>query len=848
MRKCFSKCLDKQKNDSQYSVKTSSNIESEPCEVKPRSSHIVDIPLSTSSRSYLLTILEKSILFRKVPKAAFQDLIKQFKLLVIEKNKEIQKQDMKLSALYTLSTGEASFLNNGKSVGPCSRSGFISELDFLFDNKRRLSVKTNTKCSIWTIDRSFCVNLFSEIPRMNIENLKLALTKSKLLKGFPDLIKIEILKIAFPLEFYDDEFIISKSYETGYFFIVFSGKVELLYGNFEEVIGPGDIFGDLTFFMSGNDGVVARALGKVEVFAVRTETFQEAAGSDYLSKFFRKILFNIMISDEYAQDIPIHLMKKLVDSFKISEVPQGKVAIVNSKVLSKKLIIMIHGNIASATNCFKGQQLFGFFNENHLKVGTGKYICQKNSIIAELSTSDVGKITGCSYETYINEVALQVELSKVPFFSLIDKKHLSTLIKQAELKKYNKGDWIYKEKEQANSFFCVTQGSVGIYEENDFLFRFDVSGVFGETCFKLNRRENSAQALNLVVCYEFPKLELSMVMNEFLSDFIEKSVYYFRKLHYDNFILQPPLMTVKSREYCISLSTQSPHKYLVETINKSKVQNIDSFFLIIDQKCALIQISHPSMLRFIRTVSNPTHVLFIYEYLEYTTLDWFLGSPLDSLLSKFIICSLCNTLSYIHSKDILHRNICPLSIAIDPFGWVKLVAYKYIKQCKDRSYTLLDTSAAYKSKETLEGAGYLKASESWSLGVVLYEMLTGTLPFGIGYRDSPVEMTEKVINGKLIVPESVSIEDKEVILMLMNENYKKRAKCSEVLKLQWADGFKVFDGNNGMAKSPLRYLKGGKFFVNSNKFSWGRLSRKNTNTNATKVSEVCEELEWDEYF
>ena len=66
------------------------------------------------------------------------------------------------------------------------------------------------------------------------------MSKSKLLKGFPDLVKIEILKIAFPLEFYEDELIISKSYETGYFFIISSGKVELIYENCEEVIGFND--------------------------------------------------------------------------------------------------------------------------------------------------------------------------------------------------------------------------------------------------------------------------------------------------------------------------------------------------------------------------------------------------------------------------------------------------------------------------------------------------------------------------------------------------------------------------------------------------------------------------------
>ena len=846
MRKCCSKCFGKAKNDSNYSVKTTLNIESEPPETKPRNSHIVDIPLSTSSRSYLFTILESSILFRLVPKSTHQDLVKQFKLLVIEKNKEIQKQDMKLSALYTLNTGEASFLNNGKFVGPCPKSGFISELDFLFDNKRKLSVKTSTRCSIWTIDRNICANLFLDIPQFYIEKLKVALSKSKLMSGFTDLVKVEILKIAFPLEFYEDEVIISHSYETGYFFIISSGKVVLQYGSCEEIIGPGEVFGDLTIFMSGFDGVVAKALEKVEVFAIRVEALQEVAGPEYLVKFFRKIVFNVMTSDEYAQDIPAHLMKKLVESFKFSEIPQGKIVIANNKVLYKKVIVLIHGNIASNTNCFKNQQLIGFYNENHLKIGTGKYICQKNSVIAELSASDLEKIIRCNYETYINEISIQVELRKIPFFSLIDRKYLGNLIKKAELKKYNKDDWIYKEKEFACSLFCVIQGSVGIFEENNFLFRFDISSVFGETCLKLSKRENSAKALNLVVCYEFPKTEFAMLINDFVSDFIEKSVYYFKTVYYDNFILQPPLMTIKGREYCISTSAQGPHKYFIEVINKSKVHDNDSFFLIIDQKCALVQVSHPSLQRFLRTVSNPTQVLFIYEYLEYTTLDWFMSSSPNPSLSRFLILSLCNTLSYLHNKDILHRNICPSNIAIDQQGWVKLVGYKYMKQCKDRSYTTLDTSPAYKAKETLEGSGYLKASESWSLGVILYEMLTGKLPFGIGYRDSPFEMTEKVLNSNLEVPDSVSAEDKEVILLLMNENYKKRIKCKDVLKLQWASAFKIFDGNNIMGKSPLRNLTGGKLFVNCLKFSWRSLSRKNTT--GTKVSEAAQEFEWDEYF
>ena len=147
------------------------------------------------------------------------------------------------------------------------------------------------------------------------------------------------------------------------------------------------------------------------------------------------------------------------------------------------------------------------------------------------------------------------------------------------------------------------------------------------------------------------------------------------------------------------------------------------------------RLHHPNIVSFYRFVQREKGSYIVMEYVKGVLLKEYLkASPslMDCLLKSSI--QLCSALSHAHAKGIVHRDIKPANILVSPEGLVKITDFGVAKDLLNNlpRITLegsLVGTVTYMSPEQILGQDVTPLSDLYSLGVTLYELSTGSLPF-----------------------------------------------------------------------------------------------------------------------
>ena len=147
------------------------------------------------------------------------------------------------------------------------------------------------------------------------------------------------------------------------------------------------------------------------------------------------------------------------------------------------------------------------------------------------------------------------------------------------------------------------------------------------------------------------------------------------------------------------------------------------------------RLHHPNIVSFYRFVQREKNSYIVMEYIKGIVLKEYLKaspSPMDCLLKSSI--QICSALSHAHSKGIVHRDIKPANILVSPEGIVKITDFGVAKDLLNNlpRITLkgsLIGTVTYMSPEQILGHDVTPLSDLYSLGVTLYELSTGSLPF-----------------------------------------------------------------------------------------------------------------------
>ncbi|WP_276857670.1 Stk1 family PASTA domain-containing Ser/Thr kinase [Intestinimonas timonensis] len=185
-----------------------------------------------------------------------------------------------------------------------------------------------------------------------------------------------------------------------------------------------------------------------------------------------------------------------------------------------------------------------------------------------------------------------------------------------------------------------------------------------------------------------------------------------------------------------------------------------------DESQAVAMLSHPNIMA-VYDVSRSEQVEYIVmELIDGITLKQYMqrkGGPLSWKESLHFITQIMKALSHAHGRGIIHRDIKPQNIMVLRDGSIKVTDFGIARLASAAQSTLTQEalgSVHYISPEQARGSRIDGRSDIYSAGVVLYEMLTGRLPFE---GDTPVSVAIQHINSIPLAPRELNPDIPEAL-------------------------------------------------------------------------------------
>ena len=234
----------------------------------------------------------------------------------------------------------------------------------------------------------------------------------------------------------------------------------------------------------------------------------------------------------------------------------------------------------------------------------------------------------------------------------------------------------------------------------------------------------------------------------------------------------------------------------IKAINKSKLKNnLDDLLLITKQIETLKILKHRNIVTLYEIYESKKYIYLITEYLSGKDL-------IEKLIHKKrfneeealrIFFQLLDALTYMHKMNICHRNLRAEHILFDKNNRPKIVGFGFSSFYEpNKTIGGAYGSLCYACPEILDEIQYNpELADVWSLGVILYVLVCGYLPFS---DEDDIKNRDLIVSGSIEFPQELSTKLKDLLKHMLDVNPNKRYNFLRVAKHPWIKpyGIKIF--------------------------------------------------------
>ncbi|XP_051541562.1 cGMP-dependent protein kinase 1-like isoform X2 [Myxocyprinus asiaticus] len=450
------------------------------------------------------------------------------------------------------------------------------------------------------------------------------------------------------------------------------------------------------------------------------------------------------------------------------------------------------------------------------------YNCTRTATVTALTDIKLWAIDRQGFQTIMMRTGLLKHsnymefLRSVPSFKTLTEDVLSKVADILEETHYNDGDYIIRQGATGDTFFIISEGQVRVThqksanEEPVFLYTLSRGDWFGEQALKgEDVRTANVTAVTDVMCLVVDRESFKQLIggldgvsnklyeSEEVKAKLEAEAAFFSSMSLNDFRVICTLgVGGFSRVELVQLKNDHSRSFAMKVLKKRHILDMSQQGHILSERRIMMEAHSPFTVRLYRTFRDSKCLYMLLEAClggELWTLLRDSGSFNDST-TRFYAGCVVEALAFLHCRGIIYRDLKPENIILDHRGYAKLVDFGFAKKvCLGKKTWTFCGTPEYVAPEIILNKGHDVSADCWSLGILIFELLSGSPPFS---GSDPMKTYNIILRGIDMVefPMKITKSAANLIKRLCRDNPSERLGnqkngMKDIQKHKWFEGF-----------------------------------------------------------